>query len=627
MIRFKNEDSLLSEIASDLTDTEYGTNWNVVIPPGVGEDIFVDRLLQELQSKHPTVPLAVLSPDTIPTAQGYVRALHRQWTAFLDLPRLSENPRSDELFDELMSLLPSGHLAIQVIKRFHKVVNLMDFWVLGKMRDAEREKRFRTFTCTPVSIEELKARWDDDHNLTVSDYGQNLTSQNAEIQDLDNVLASTESVLPPHLVKYVYEISGGFPAIFEVAISRWRRLGCPPLTPVTRDQLRQVSIASLDRFIRWLDTKHSSRYRDSVIDIHQGFDAESSAMILEYHPWKNFLLDGEGLRSESVGDAAVGAAVFSKIRKGSPQLIAAEGEQRAKAFYRRSKFVNAAEILDELQQSFTLRPDLIAFLSCSKVMASLLHGSVASEDTDWHSVFQECEQAGNVINPIASDIVESDFLKERLLQLKEVAADFTKASSHQDSRLVDILCGLRKGNVINCRGGLLLLTTKYESSVIIAGNASALQTALSLPEQVFRVLVFWSLGINYYSAPAGMEDSWDTAIANWPEARGTLISTPPGEQFTSLLAFAYLASAEWKKRGFEFELSDFRKTESVFTKLENLRNPKAHSYVKSDKKARKWFFDTAKYWLERATICCPDSCTRDSLLAIVAPLPIPTQKR
>ncbi len=626
MIAFKDEKELIAEIISDLIDPEFGTNWNLVIPPGVGDELLLEKFLQTLENEHSSVPIAVLAPDSVPSGEGYVRALHRQWSNSLELPSLSETPRPDELFDELMSLMPTNQPVIQVIKRFHKVVDLMEVWVLGKMRDAEREKKFKTFTCTPVSIEELKARWEDDHILSTSDYGQNLTSRDASLQELDEVLANTEGQLPPHLVAYAFEISGGYPAVFTNVVAKWKKLGCPQLTPSTRAQLKQVAVASLSRFIQWLDAGTSTRYRDSVIDLHQGFDAESARMILQYHPWKSFLLNGDSLRSESVGDAAVCTAIVGKVRNGTPEHVAAECEQRAKTFYLRSKFVNASMAMEDLQQLASLRPDLRMFLSCSKVMASLFHDSVASEDTDWRSVLRECNQACETLKTCVDYINEADFLNDRLHQLKSVAGDFSKANSNDDGRLVDVLCGLRPGAAQNPRGALLLLTAKYESSSAIAGNASALQSALPLPEQLFRVLVYWSLGINYYAAPSGMEESWSEACKNWPKTKGELVPTPAGTQFTSLVAFAYFACAEWRRRNLSVELSDFKKTESIFTKLEDLRNPKAHSYVQSNSKSRKWFFDTAKDWLEQATDFCPETCSREDLMGIVDPLPIPTQK-
>jgi hypothetical protein len=259
-------------------------------------------------------------------------------------------------------------------------------------------------------------------------------------------------------------------------------------------------------------------------------------------------------------------------------------------------------------------------------MASLFHQSIASEDTDWKSVLRECVDAFETLGTCRDDINEGEFLKDRLEQLMSVATDFSRASSKEDERLVDILCGLRPGSSQNPRGALLLLTAKYESSNAIAGNTSAMQAALPLPEQLFRLLVFWSLGINYYAAPSEMEESWSEACKHWPVNKGELVPTPTGKPFASLVAFAYFACAEWRRRELCSELADFRKIESTFKKLEDLRNPKAHSYVQGNAKSRKWFFDTAKDWLEQATAFCPETCSRDDLMAIVDPLPIPTLK-
>ena len=77
----------------------------------------------------------------------------------------------------------------------------------------------------------------------------------------------------------------------------------------------------------------------------------------------------------------------------------------------------------------------------------------------------------------------------------------------------------------------LLLVSQRETTKSISGNTTACLVALPLPEQIFRVLAFWALGLNYYQAPEFDEGVHGNVTLAWSK-RGKGIAVPsPGSLF------------------------------------------------------------------------------------------------
>lgn len=627
MIKLKNENRLLDSICSGLLGTEVGGSWNAMIPPGFGEHRFVSLLLQKLKNSERAPAIAEVAPDTVPGVDQYIRSLHRQWGRTLDLPDLPTAGGASEVFDALLGSLPNDRPVVQVFRRFHKVLDCMDAWVLGKLRDAEQQRRINTFTATPVSLDELKRRWEVSHSLVVSDYGDKHTMIGVEllpVEELNDREEDTE--VPPSVFRYAFALTGGFPDVFELVIDRWRGNGSPSLTPRVRADLQRAACDGLARFVNWLDWNRSSTYRDAVIDLHQGFDIETATDILSSHPWRTYILLQSELRPEALGGAAVNAANAMRVATGDSQHIALETEHKATVLYARRQYIDCARILEGFDFREEARPDLALLLQNAKIMSHLYDDGSATEDISWHSVLRETNEAMQMLDRHSARVRDASLLRSRLDELNVLAQDLAAAGSSNDERIVDILCGIRPEKTTNPRAALVLLIAKYQRGNCISGNASSCQEVLAMPEQVFRVWVYWSLGINYYYAPSDLDEAWEDAVRNWPPQHRPLVPSAPGKQFSSLKAFAYLACAEWRRRDgggtASHCLLDFRELESLFKKLENIRNPSSHSYARIDRKSRRWFFGLLDAWLDNAVANCPESCLRDELASVVEPLPV-----
>src|SRR5262249_40244437 len=157
----------------------------------------------------------------------------------------------------------------------------------------------------------------------------------------------------------------------------------------------------------------------------------------------------------------------------------------------------------------------------------------------------------------------------------------------------------------------------------IAGNTSACQAVLALPEQIFRVWAFWRLGLNYYKAPAGHDEVWEDVKRKWRYGNPRIPQA--GEEFPSFSLFAYFALAQL------FRISpndtttapepDFQSLDKAQSTLEG-RNDSAHALSAINAKFRSKYFDLIDRWLDSLFCACPERVSLEELLAVIEPLPI-----
>ena len=170
-----------------------------------------------------------------------------------------------------------------------------------------------------------------------------------------------------------------------------------------------------------------------------------------------------------------------------------------------------------------------------------------------------------------------------------------------------------------------LLLAKYDAGTSIAGDASACQFALSLPEQIYRIWAWWKLGLNYYHAPSTESDIWDVVEHEWPTALGEVQRAQPDSQFPSFFAFAFFATARWQRqRGSRGSAPEetFRELQSALSAFESVRTGRAHGVCITSKRQRNNYFALIERWLGSLLKACPESVTREELQALTEPLPV-----
>ncbi len=79
-VDFHNQAAHAERIAADLVG-QHPSCWNVVLPPGFGEERFVEQLARCLRNRTESSRLAVRGADqSNKNITSFVQALHAQWT-------------------------------------------------------------------------------------------------------------------------------------------------------------------------------------------------------------------------------------------------------------------------------------------------------------------------------------------------------------------------------------------------------------------------------------------------------------------------------------------------------------------------------------------------------------------
>src|SRR5215813_11486537 len=254
MIGVRNQENLIEEVVAGLVHSDYPTSWNLVVPPGFGEDGLGDQIAARVREHSSNPVLAILSSDEVQGVDMYARELHRQWSETIQVPGPAQGEATEAFLRRLLSSLPTERPAIQVLKRFHKVLDSLESWVLGLLRGYERNHRLLTVTISPYSYEELKKRWRRlGHLLTASNYGDTHSVYSVELLSPSDILdICRANGIPDHISQYALDLTGGYPEPFNELIAFWMRMQKPPLQPDVKIKFRKAAEQHLRRFVEWL---------------------------------------------------------------------------------------------------------------------------------------------------------------------------------------------------------------------------------------------------------------------------------------------------------------------------------------------------------------------------------------
>jgi len=180
-----------------------------------------------------------------------------------------------------------------VIKRFHKILDVLDKAVLSDLREAERSGLIRTVVITPYPHAELKDRWRRrGHVFTVSDYGDSHSQWTPRPLEAEEATAFGDACeVERCIAEEAWELSGGIPEPLADAVGYAMRRRMTELSRENRRSLRAVVEASLRRFVRWLDAPPDRGVRQAVVDLSYGINAGRATIILSRHPWSGVLLE------------------------------------------------------------------------------------------------------------------------------------------------------------------------------------------------------------------------------------------------------------------------------------------------------------------------------------------------
>lgn len=632
---FHDQQAHVKRIADDLVG-QYPNCWDVVLPPGFGEDRFADQLRAQLGG-HPARPrVAVVGTDNVnQSIAHFIRRIHKDWSESPALPaplHQSDTDSLDRLFDIYRS---ESRPLVLVLKRFRKVLDNLQLWVLGKLREQEQTGNLHTVVLTPLPLPELKRWWEaEGHYFCTSDYG-NLRHKTVSVLPLsrDSAAVSCEAQGVPRKVGEVLgELTGWYPEPTAAVLLEWVKTDRPGLSPRVRRQLADFARGELREFAEKLDPQGSAVYRDHVIDLYHRFESDKARLGLDGHPWRDIIVDEDGLRAEALGAAALDRAVRSGSESAG-RSVWYQVAGRARLLYARRQYEAAAHILDA-PSPVPLRPHDRLLHGHAVVMQELggSEGQLLGNETSVRQVLAELKTCRAILAAGVQglDTADAEKIRLRYTEIEGVVAAVAVAAAGKvrdkfKDRVVDILAGLAGPEYRNDRAALLLLQTRLETARAMAGDTAAVAYALPLPEQVLRVWAFWAVGVNDYAAPAHDDPAWDVVRANWPLQKGPPTLPQPGGEFGSLHLLAAFALARWLALADpkpDAPEPDFRSFFSGLDRHSPARNSEAHSVCGPSRKRRDDYFRLIDRWLAAAVAASPEQIRVSELLATVEPLPV-----
>ena len=627
MIGVRAEASLLERIVRGLLHPESPVSYNLIVPPGFGEDRLAQLLGEKLRSQPEKPLVAVVSADQIRNADSYAYQLFEQWRGCGAQLGAPVPGNSLNRITQFLDLLPKGRPAIQILTRFHKVLDVFDASFLGDLRDRERAYVVRSICVSPYGYDELRQRWREvGHFFCNSDYGLPHRVEPVEpLEAEEAVEIAAGKGVPAHVAKVAAGLTGCFPEPFEGVVNAWVRLGRPALGSGVQVELRREAQRGMKRFVEWLDPDGQRAYRDAVLELHVDPNQQEAGLLLERHPWGRVLLKDGRLRTELLAGAVV--VDYLQPKKGRrEQLSDVDLWNKGAALYRGWRFALAKKLLDVRRKAGGI-PNYLAVLDAHALVMGELYGGdaeAAMTACDWEAACKALRVAEGQVSGWRLGEEGLSRLGGRYEGLGRFCQT-VHAARRANPRVVDVLLGMR-GDAAKTdrRAAMTLLVAHLTYDSRISGDTLACQTALPLLEQVFRAWAFVALGLNYYAAPAGHEDIWKQVE---PCFGGVVRRPTAGEEFTSFEAFAYFCIALHRRdHADKGRLRPEEGLEALERSLGvlNARRDLAHAVSLVDPKIRRNYFEITNRWLDCVLACDVGVGTRDELLGVVEPLPLLT---
>jgi hypothetical protein len=622
---FLDHEKLSRTVSSNLLHPEFPTSSLVIVPPTFGGDELAECIGSAV-ADHPTSPpVAIISADEFPDADGYAASLATKWRVRTSTPPRNPAEASESYFRRLFAVGTPERPLVQIVVRFDKILDCVDSWVLGLMRTEEQSRRLRSVILCPYPYSELKRRWvTRGVKLTNSDYGDKHELHYIPLSSLQWLRSRrVDPPVPPHIFEYALSVAGPYPETLGDVLETWVRLGrSDSLGRALQTELREKAVSSTLPLIRKLDAPGQTTYVEHLIDLH--LHAQSNAQFyMRQHPWAHYLIGSDGEpRSECLGEAA---QRFWKLEVGHTALESIH--LRARRLYECRQYGAAVE-LTELLSRGDWPPIHQLVAQHARIMFSLLGGcgnEAAGEDSDWEAVLRCVQDARQLLLRVHLDQLEREMIECRYDELDAVARSVCSAKAGGQSRIVDRLGGLAVGGCApSPRTALLLVLCGVEAGRALTGNASAIRAVLPLPEQIYRLWAFWQLGLNYYEAQETRDEIWEIVCREWPH--GALTRPTPRQAFSSFELFSYYAMATAGDRELRGSPEPSWKSLRQSLSLLEIRRDVAHAVVTNDPKRRAAYFELIDRWLSALIVACPEPVSRDQLLAVIEPILLPSAK-
>ena len=470
------------------------------------------------------------------------------------------------------------------------------------------------------------------HPLTVSNYGvyQHRLFDEVRVSSDETIRSACEKHdIPAHIADYILNLTGGYPEHMSRVLKNWITNGRQSrLDADTRRWLLDQSVNTFSQhFVQKIDRPGDTTFRDALVDLYHGCNLETAVELLFHHPWRHILLRDNTLRARALGAAALRlmseTAAFTKDPP-STHLI-----DIATNFYRRGKYVDAAQLLDSIRGPVTSLHG--RFLRAhTNIMKSIYGPSTQiSTNSDWKRTLDAIEEARALLFQENTRILDADILDSRYRELDEVARAISIVSQrNKPERIVDYLAGIRnpKPEAINVKAACFLMLILLQRAQLIYDNDLACSAILPLQEQMLRVWSFRVHHLDYYSARQIADDIWEVAIREY-DLRNThsdrrMTRVLAGKQFKEVTTFAFISHACSISHDVPSLADTFDELHKDISCLGKLRTPHAHAVCFRSAVERKHYFELTERWFRRLLDRCIKECSYNQLEAIAEPLPL-----
>jgi len=590
MIPFKDQDQFVRGIVQGLTSFETPWSYNIVAPPGFLEPAdFAELICRCAQEAAPTLPIATISTTSLSDMDAYAERLATQWRRF-GFPQVARD------MDSMLACVSREKPAIQIVCYFEKIVDRFDDAILGKLRDAERNHALRSLTISYYSYNKLRDRWRERNTVfCCSNYGDTHETRVLEPADFNSILVALDGQsVPRGVLEELYHLTGGFPHALSVAIQKWHQLGTNKFDSGTRRQIAEAVEALFDRCCQWLDNSTSNHWKTVFASCVIGGDREVWLAKASSHQWFGTLFGEDSIRSE--------ALVTALMKAWSSRVIEdqGEGENAVKALYTNKQYRTLAAALKTKGEH--LPPHLLLVRLHTDIMARVISSAEhESEELAYKEAKKLLGQAKAHLNTTALSLAPAD--REALLHRYDELTSYVDEVSgaiarDANCRIVDVLVKSEKQEAVGA--ALALLDERIEFAATTLNHSAAIQLAVPIPEQIFRIWALWALEIDYYKAPEIDEVAFTNASEALKRLRSyDLARFEQGRQFRDSVSFAFycLVLALLKNLPPEhLPANDLEELNSLLTRTADTRNPSGHCIVINKPKMRSNYFDCIKKW-------------------------------
>ena len=611
----RDQEALVDAIVDRVLHPEHPRSCNLIVPPGFGDHGLARRIRNRLEERAGPVgvPVAYVPIDGLRDVLEYVRGMHEGWGRTVQLRDLDQAPRDEWALNRLVSWLPAGRPGVQVLPRFHVLVEILGQHMLGRLRELEQDGSILTVTITPLPYLHLKRRQQSRSGeiLTVSDY-----PSPSHVEFVASPRPAPEAVahaigrgITPRVAGHLAELTGGYPDPFDALLAWWEDQRRPDLRPEVRKRLLDEAIRHLGRFVEWLDFGLEA-CRELIVRIDRGIEVSEAAWTLSKHPWAELLLDGERLRSAAPGAAVRESLLADAIAAGRERPHREATLAHAERLYWDRDYAAAARLLGGVPLGNDLRSEFLR--RNAELMAALFPGDVATAlEADWRAVARLAGDCCRRLHEVGAAVHEPELLAERYERLAQVAKAIVQVGER--TRVVDVLAGLSGPDRAKPRIAAFLLVSHREALDAVATPWLAWQVGLSLPEQCARVWALSALGLNYYRAPDYDEALHQAASSVWAGRSPRLPSSRPSPGISSG-PFRSSSVTAWRGSG-SGGRRDRRGGRPVRAGSGFVRHPErpcSRPDAHADS-AREQLLDLIDRWLACLLPHSPDSCTRGEL--------------